>query len=398
MEIVIRASNQLAPGLAAAGAELKAFQSSVGGLGGQLSLPGIGGGGAGGMGLLGAVGPTLAIAGGVAAIAGIVAVANAAKDNYRAQTTALADLKQAYESVNLPASKYMANVQEYIDKNHTYISDQNAVREGYAALTRAGIDQTLVQKGVNDALDLSILRHDDFSDELHKLLLGLEGNSKATKDLGINIKDYGDLTKSHTQILADDEAAQKKVTEASANLAKAQRTLQEEQQRLHDKGYVTANDLMQEQDLKGKVTAATQSLKDAQKNYTDTVQKGNDQIKNQGEYLSKVAGVSTGAKGTLDALSKSQNDVNNAFSHFSKEVGPGLVAAQADWNEHLALGISRLEGLAHWLGIVGDALRGPGTASPASPWGHYVGSGRNAHWVTDPYPLGTPGEHGRIGP
>ncbi len=393
LEIVVRLSNQLGAGVASVGAELKALQASMGSAGGQLGLPGIGGGGAG---MLGALGPTVAIAGGVAAVAGLAMATKSLVDTYRSEQAALSDLSQAYKEAGLQSGPLLTRVDQFIAKNQPYIQSITDVQRGFADLTRAGLDQNEAFKAVNAALDISTLRGTDFSTVEQQILLALEGNARGFKYLGINVKDFGDLTKSATQIAKDNAAAQDKVTAATETLSNAQRALYEDQVRLQDKGYSTRSDLLKQQDLVDKVTDSQLKLNAAQANYNTVVQAGKDKVKEANLVLDEALAKGKGGRETLDQLQQAQNSLNAEWMRFSGEIGPGLLVGLSGIVKVMDVMVQTMEG---FFQIASAVIGLAGNAGPAGHAGTHPYRGASGP-VTHPAPaapLGSGSVIGRIG-
>ena len=64
---------------------------------------------------------------------------------------------------------YRAQIDQFIKSNREYISDQSEVITNYAKLTRAGLAVTEVQRVMNDAVNLSALKHISLSEAVDLL-------------------------------------------------------------------------------------------------------------------------------------------------------------------------------------------------------------------------------------
>ncbi len=289
----------------------------VPGAGGALGMLGMGGFTAGG---------AMAM-GGLALAAGAVEAGKSLIDTYESEQAALRDLGNAYQDAGVPLSKYQGQIDQWLESNKQFIPDLNEAREGFANLTTAGINQNNIMLAMNDALDLSAKYHISLTEAVQRVILAEEGQGRSLKVLGINVKDYGDLTMSATQIIQKEETAKKSVTTATEELSKAQRALTEDEVKLSEKKKVSATDLMHEQDLKQKVQDATNKLKDAQSNYTAVLTAANDKGKEQKDLLDAIAGKAGGARGNISDLAKAHNELKASWEKLANDTAPALEAA-----------------------------------------------------------------------
>src|SRR6185312_14290826 len=101
----------------------------------------------------------------------------------------------------------MKEIQAFLDKNKAYIADQYDVEQGIAAATRAGISWKDTQLLMGDALNLSILRHESFSDAMTEVIKAAEGQRSSLADLGITQSDLQAPTKAVTTATKEAAAA-----------------------------------------------------------------------------------------------------------------------------------------------------------------------------------------------
>lgn len=160
--------------------------------------------------------PQAAIA--AAAVFGIVVAGKALLDTYNKSQAAQRELQNAYEDAGVDLGKYKGGIDSWLSSNRAYIKDQDEAVQGFAAFTREGLTQKQVMDDMNVALDLSAAKHIALSEAVHQVALAEQGNGKALKDLGINMKDFPALALSSEQAAAKQAKAQEAVAKAQEHL------------------------------------------------------------------------------------------------------------------------------------------------------------------------------------
>jgi len=119
-------------------------------------------------------------------------------ENYKAQEEALKGLDQAFASQNQNLALGRQMIEEFIATNARFITNQYDVIKAFAAITRAGHSETEAMRILNDALDWSVIKHEDVSVAAETLVKVLAGNSRALKELGITTEQYNAIMKDKT--------------------------------------------------------------------------------------------------------------------------------------------------------------------------------------------------------
>ena len=79
-------------------------------------------------------------------------------DTAKALADALASGQSGSDATTLSLSKQQALLTTFMQTNRDFISNQSDVINSYAQLIRTGLDQTQVQRVMNDALDLAAIK------------------------------------------------------------------------------------------------------------------------------------------------------------------------------------------------------------------------------------------------
>ncbi|MHB8613542.1 MAG: hypothetical protein ACYDAL_14105 [Candidatus Dormibacteraceae bacterium] len=224
-------------------------------------------------------------------------------------------LAQAYTTLGekVPTQQ----IDTFINANQRFIPSIAATKEGFASLARAGFDNAMQMRLMNDALDLSAAKNIDLGTSINTLLMAESGRATGLLQLGINVREIADPQKELTKAI-------KEATKADEEKRAADRHLAEEQQRLHDAHKVTENDLMTLQDLKAKDYAATQKQKDAQQALAiaqKLVADGGDKFKS---ILDQVEPKIKGARDNTSDLQKAQHRLGIEWDRLANQVGPPL--------------------------------------------------------------------------
>ena len=309
---------------------------------------------------------------GVAALAlgGLYELGKASLDNYEKQQGAVSQLAQAFATQGkaVPTTE----IQAFLDKNKGFISDQYDVENAIAAATRAGLSWKDTQLLMSDALGLSIDRNISYSDAMDTLIKAAAGGRVQLAYLGITTKA---LTADSTVLTT----AQKEATKADAAKAAADRTLQEELVRLHDKHTITQNDLMHLADLKAKDLKATQDDAAAHKALSDAQNSVNAAGDKAVAVHNALAPKLAGEQATVSKLQQDQQSLNKDWQDFTAKIGPGVSTVLDGVVQALDAAVQGVEALGNDLGAIGDWLQahsglGANETSSGPPGGGRAGA------------------------
>jgi len=259
-----------------------------------------------------------------AAIVGIGAGIEVGKsfiDNADQQEAASRNLAAAYATLGKAVPTEAINA--FITDNQKFLPNMYEAENAFASLARAGFKTSDQYRLINDAIDLSAAKHISLTDATNDLIVAHSGNTRALADLGISFKDIVNPQK-------DLEKATKDAGIASKEKQAADRALQEELQRLHDKHTVTKEDLMHLQDLRDRDTAATQKNTNAQQDLAIAqaeVAAGGDKFN---EMLVQLEHNDKGARESVSALTEAHNKLSIEWDRLSNQVGPPLEAVVSD--------------------------------------------------------------------
>ncbi len=98
-------------------------------------------------------------------------------------------------------------VKEFIRTNAGYIKNQYDVEQAAAASVRAFNDEDTSMRILNDALDMSVIKHENVTDAEKQIELAFMGNKKALKEVGISTEEFDAIMQSKTLTTAQKHAA-----------------------------------------------------------------------------------------------------------------------------------------------------------------------------------------------
>ncbi len=302
-------------------------------------------------------------------IGGLYMIGKSALDNYEKQESAAKNLTQAFKTQGQAVPT--AQIQAWLDKNKAFISDQYDAEQAIAAATRAGISWKDTQLLMQDAMELSIDRGMSMSDAMDTLVKAAAGGRAQLAYLGIT----STTLTADTNVLAN---AQKAASKADAEKAAADRALQEELVRLHDKHRITQNDLMHLADLKAKDLKATQDDKKAHgelaKAQADVNKQGDRALTLHNELAPKLKG----EEQTVSKLQQDQNKLNTDWQNFSAKIGPGVQTMLDGIVQALDAAVGALGALGDDLGRIGDWLEAHSNLGDPNLHKGPAGGGRGA--------------------
>src|SRR5450759_1479788 len=123
---------------------------------------------------------------------GLVAIGKNVIDITDAHTKAENNLAQAVGTTKLSLKDQRDQITTFMQTNRDYISNQADVINSYAQLIRTGLDQTQVQRVMNDAIDLASLKGISYTDAVNALSNAEFGRMRGLIDLGITTAKYTD--------------------------------------------------------------------------------------------------------------------------------------------------------------------------------------------------------------
>ncbi len=270
------------------------------------------------LGQLGIAPASLAMLGGVLAIGGLVTAGKSAIEIADANEKADKSLGQAYKQ--LGEAVPTKTIDTFIEKNKAFIPSIADVKEGFATVARAGMDNTMQQRLMNDALDLSRAHNIDLASAINTLLMAESGRATGLLQLGINVREITDPQKELTKAIKEQSIAQEEKRMAD-------RRYQEELVRLHDKRSQTQNDLMALEDLARKDQLATNKLTDANQNLAVAQQLVNEKGDRFKSILDQVEPKIVGARANLSKLSQDVSTLNTDWQKLANDAGPALISA-----------------------------------------------------------------------
>lgn len=303
------------------------------------------------LGSLGLTPMSIGLIGAVAAIGGAIAIGKDWIDIAEKNEAANKSLAQAYEY--LGESVPTKVIDDFIQANERFIPDMFAAKNGFASLARAGFDNQMQLRLMNDAVDLAAVKNEDLSSAVTQLIKAHGGNSRALMDLGIVMKDIQDPIKNLAK-------AHKDVQSATNEHAKAVRTLEEWEARHHDRSVLTAADLMREQDLKIKVTKGTKDLKLS----NDELAYAQALVKEKGDKFQALLDVLEPkikkARETTDQGAQSSSHLGEEWDKLGKDQGPQLAGMMDAIKDKTGDAVGKLDDFLNMLSHSDDG--------PNSPW------------------------------
>lgn len=177
---------------------------------------------------LGLQASTVALA---AVLFAILKVGKAADENFKKQASAADDLSQAYASQGRTLADNKQAIDDWLEVNAKYIDDQYAAQHAIALFVRAGNSQVMTMRLINDALDLSAIKHQSLTDSATQLEQVLSGNSKALRIFGITTEEYNAIMGDKTIPLEERQAKLLELIEQKTNKARESTDKQSEAQR-----------------------------------------------------------------------------------------------------------------------------------------------------------------------
>ena len=272
---------------------------------------------------------------GVLGLGAVVEGTKSAIEQSERHERAVKDLEQAYEASGIFLDLYRGKIQNFLDTNRRFITDQEQAREGFAMMTRAGLDQNMVFEAMNVSLDLAALKHITLEDAERRVLLGLEGNARGLKELGIQLKTIQGEDDNTAKAAKNLEEATKKVEEATKAHEIAARRLLEMETALKDKGHKpTHEELLKLEDAQKKAKDSSDELTAAQAKQKEAHEATTHAVDTQNKTLAELKDkTDQGRKSTTD-LEQSTNDLRRSWQDLSDQAGPVMaksLSEDIDW-------------------------------------------------------------------
>lgn len=340
-------------------------------------------GGGLGMGIAGMAGAAVL---GFGIEAGKAAIENAEKQE-RAQEL----LRQSAEVTGQSYSKLALASENWIHSNSAFVKDQYEATEAMALFTRAGNDQATVQKAMSTALDLSVLKHMSLLDASRVVQLAMMGNSRAVKELGIDLKSLSSddaVTETATKEL---DRALKNQESSAARLTVANQALRDMEDGLHGKRTLSQLDLDHLHEKQAAAAKAAQEMAAANAAVTKAqTDLGSSQARGK-VILGELGDTVKDARDGTTELEKAQYKLNIQWQDFTARHGPGVTHWLATIKTTAAdtlLGLSDLDKwlLAHHIDPMDPAtpVRVAAGAAGAAVHAGSAAEGRFAHTNTAP--------------
>jgi hypothetical protein len=130
------------------------------------------------------------------AIGALVEIGKQSIANTKAHEQATNDLAQAAKTQGVYFGDLDRATEGFIETNKAFISNQYDAKESMAEIVRAGNDQGSALRMLNDALDLSAIKHESMTDAAKTLILAEAGSGRGLRDLGITTEEYNKIMKS----------------------------------------------------------------------------------------------------------------------------------------------------------------------------------------------------------
>lgn len=280
------------------------------------------------------------------------------------------DLEQAYKASGYQLGQFRGDIEGWIDSNKGFIESQDQAREGFAMMTRAGLDQNQVMDAMNVSLDLAALKHISLEDAERRVLLGLEGNARGLKELGIQLKTIQNEDDNTVKAAKNLEEANKKVEEATRAHDVAVRHLEEMQVSLTQKGHKPSHEeLMKLEDEQKKVKDTSDALSEAQAKQQHAHEEAGRSISTQAKTLAELKEKTDDGRQSVTDLERSQRELNRAWEDFGNTVGPTVaksLAQDIEWLLHMGDALGAVTSKVHdFIGALQSVniIGGPGGSS-----------------------------------
>ena len=266
-----------------------------------------------------------------AAVLGIgIEASKSAADQSDKNAAAQANLAQAFAATGKSLDSAQPSIQRWLDSNRQNIADVNVARDGMAMFVRAGFDLPTAMDAMGAAVNLAAIKHVDLATAQRSVLLGMEGNARGLKDLGIDLKTITGADDNATNAHKALDAATKGVDSATRSHDLAVQHLTDVEHQLAGKHTLTASEAIKLRDAHQKVDDTSRSLADAQGKVSDAQNDVNNSMSTAKGVLQEVRDKTANGTGALTDLEKKQNDTNRQWSDFSNRIGPDVNRAHAN--------------------------------------------------------------------
>lgn len=151
---------------------------------------------------------------------------------------AMKGLQQAYQASGTDLSKYQGGIDAFIKTNSRYTDSQTEVINGFATLTRSGLEQAEVTRAMGIAVNLAALKHIPLAEAVDLVNKAEHGRMRGLVDLGIVTKNQvgadGDLLVGSKTIAQAITELKKKTDDGTKALTDDQQATKELGNHWHD--------------------------------------------------------------------------------------------------------------------------------------------------------------------
>lgn len=262
-----------------------------------------------------------------------------------ARSNAEANLSQALQATGANQEYVSKELDDFLAKNRSFISSQSDVVQGWAALTRSGLDADKVQRDMNIALDLSAVKNISLSDAVDLVSKAEQGRTIGLIDLGFNTKAITAANQEADKSLNAVTETEKQAQAAHQNLAQAQRRLVELQDELSVKRKTTKVDLDHLQDAQNAVAKATQDATAADQAAAVAKANAKDKIDLVNTAMDELADKTRNGRDAMTDSTRATNRLNNDWQDLATKAGPslqGMLTQLVDWTDQLYTAMDNL--------------------------------------------------------
>lgn len=263
-----------------------------------------------------------------AGLGGIAVAAEKAKEQAEKHEKAERLLEQAYQASGRSLEEAKPKLEAWLKAHEKAIPDVNQAREVLASFVRAGFDEEKQMEAIQIATDLAAIKHVDLATAGKAVELGMMGNGKALKELGIDLKELKNSDENAIKAQKDLDAATKGVDAATRAHDAASKNLALMQASLAGKHTLTAAEALRLKDAEDKVTLTAKDLKDAQGKVRDAQDEVNNSSSTATQVLKALSEKTTGGADSYTDMEKAQHKANAEWDRAASTLGPPLLEIQ----------------------------------------------------------------------